>query len=323
MIGVDTSRRVGDLRLPIKAYWDYPIAMGNPRSRFRRTLEFSGRMHLSRFIHFALVPLATVSFTLGAGATPTLRNSIAPHRAVYDISLARTQDGSGVSSAKGRMVFEVTGSACDGYRMRQRMMVNIGDEDGNIGLLDFRITTFESGDGDTYDFDSRTTLNNDVVEAVEGKARREGSKIEVSLTQPTRKTVELDSGVLFPSQHMQAIIDAALANRRVLSADIYEGAGTGEDSDAATAAIGGAMPVGGDSPLRNNVRRWPVSVGYFEPAKPASKDGLGEELPNYQMSFTLYENGVTNDLVMDYGDYALAGSLKTIEPLEKPACASP
>ena len=23
------------------------------------------------------------------------------------------------------------------------------------------------------------------------------------------------------------------------------------------------------------------------------------------MSFTLYENGVTNDLVMDYGDYAL------------------
>jgi hypothetical protein len=40
------------------------------------------------------------------------------------------------------------------------------------------------------------------------------------------------------------------------------------------------------------------------------------------MQFTLYENGVTNDLVMDYGDYALAGSLQKIEPLERPACAS-
>ena len=41
------------------------------------------------------------------------------------------------------------------------------------------------------------------------------------------------------------------------------------------------------------------------------------------MSFTLYENGVTNDLVMDYGDYALSGSLKTIEPLAEPDCPSP
>ena len=82
-----------------------------------------------------------------AQAASALRNSIAPHRAVYEISLERTEDGSGVSSAKGRMVFEVTGSACEGYRMRQRMVVNIGDEEGNVGLLDFRVTTFESGDG--------------------------------------------------------------------------------------------------------------------------------------------------------------------------------
>lgn len=278
-------------------------------------------MPLPRFIHLALVPLALASSGADVQSAPSLRNSIAPHRAVYDISLKRTEDGSGVSSAEGRMVFEVTGSACDGYRMRQRMIVNIGDEEGNVGLLDFRITTFESGDGDTYNFDSRTTLNEEVVEAVEGEARRQGSRIEVSLTQPAKKTVQLDSSVLFPSQHLQAIIDAALANRKILSVDIYEGAGTGEGSDAATAAIGGAMPIGVDSPLRNGVRRWPVSVGYFEPAKPA-EDGLGEQLPSYQMSFTLYENGVTNDLVMDYGNYALSGSLENIEPLASPDCVS-
>jgi hypothetical protein len=69
------------------------------------------------------------------------------------------------------------------------------------------------------------------------------------------------------------------------------------------------------------VRRWPVTVGYFTGETEQESD-LGEELPTYQMSFTLYENGVTNDLIMDYGDYALAGALKEIEPLTGPECLS-
>ena len=249
-----------------------------------------------------------------------LSTVLTPHRAVYEISLARTDEGSGVSSADGKMVFEVTGNACAGYTMRQRMVVNIGDDEGNMGLLDFRITTFESGDGDVYNFDSRTTVNQEVVEAVEGEARRSGSNIEVSLKQPVEKTVTLDGGVLFPSQHLQAILDAARADRKFLAANIYEGAGTGETTDAAAAAIGGAMPAT-DAPLRSGVRHWPVTVGYFDPDKDTDTT-FGEELPTYQMSFTLFENGVTNDLVMDYGNYALSGSLKTIEPLASEDCAS-
>lgn len=267
--------------------------------------------------------LASAAGHAAAQPTPALRNILASHRAIYDIGLARANQGSGVLSAEGKMVFEVTGNACEGYKMRQRMVVNIGDDEGNLGLLDFRITTFESGDGDVYNFDSRTSVNQEVVESVVGEARRNGDKIDVSLTQPAAKKVTLDGGVLFPSQHMQAIIDAAIANRRFLQADIYEGAGTGDSPDEVSAAIGGELPVAKDEPLRTGVRNWPVSVGYFDPAKPtAGTSGLGEQLPTYQMSFTLYENGVTNDLVMDYGDYALSGSLKEIEPLASDSCTS-
>jgi hypothetical protein len=250
-----------------------------------------------------------------------LRNVIVPHRAIYDINLARTDQGSGVSSASGRMVFEVTGSKCEGYRIRQRMVVNIGDEEGNLGLLDFRISTYESAEGDVYNFDSQTTINKEVIDAIEGEARRHGDSIEVKLTEPSEKTVTLNGRTLFPSQYLQAIISAAVENRSFLAADIYEGAGTGEASDAASAAIGDAASIRQDGPLRNGVRRWPVTVGYFTGDKEQESD-LGEELPTYQMSFTLYENGVTNDLIMDYGDYALAGALKEIEPLTGPECLS-
>lgn len=267
-------------------------------------------------------PLAFATTAVAQNA-PALRDIIVPHRAVYEISLARTEEGSGVSTADGRMVFEVTGSACQGYNMRQRMVVNIGDEEGNLGLLDFRITTFESGDGGLYSFDSRTTLNREVVEQVEGEARRLGSGVQVKLKQPSQKTVQLAGDTLFPSQHLQAILDAALANRKFVSADIYEGAGSGEASDAASAAIGRVLAAAPQGPLLRGGRHWPVSVGYFDGEKDTqASTALGEELPTYQMQFTLYENGVTNDLVMDYGNYALAGSLQQIEALEAPGCAS-
>ena len=249
------------------------------------------------------------------------RDIIVPHRAVYDIALARTDQGSGVSTASGRMVFEITGGACEGYKMRQRMVVNIGDEEGNLGLLDFRIRTFESAAGDFYSFDSRTTVNSDVVEAVEGEARRSGSSIEVQLKHPAKKTIELDGSTLFPGQHLQAILQAAAANRDFVAAEIYEGAGTGDASDQASASIGDAVQAGAGGPLQGGVRHWPVSVGYFD-QRQDRPDALGEELPSYQMQFTLYENGVTNDLIMDYGDYALSGSLKSIEALDKADCPS-
>lgn len=290
--------------------------------RFCRTREVNCVMLFPPGLRLSFLAFLILGTAASAQVAP-LRNMIVPHRAVYEISLARTDEGSGVSTAAGRMVFEITGSSCRGYNMRQRMVVNIGDEEGNVGQLDFRITTFESASGDLYSFDSKTTLNREVVEAVEGEARRVGSGVEVKLKQPTEKTVRLESHTLFPSQHLQAILDAALADRRFISADIYEGAGTGEASDAASAAIGKALHAGPQGPLRAGVRHWPISIGYFDGAGKADpKSDFGEETPTYQMQFTLYENGVTNDLVMDYGNYALAGSLEKIEPLE-PASECP
>jgi hypothetical protein len=290
----------------------------------RRRFAAVGRSIISmrHLVHLVVAPALFVGSGAAAQIAAPLRDIIVPHRAVYDIDLARSDETSSVSSASGRMVFEITGSACLGYTMRQRMVVNIGNDDGNMGRLDFQISTFESGEGDLYSFDSRTRLNQEVIEAVVGEARRLTSGIEVTLTEPTEKTVQLDDDTLFPSQHLQAILDAAVSDRNFLAAQLYEGAGTGEVSDAVTAAIGGVESSGSEGALRNGVRHWPVSVGYFGGAD-GSEEVFGEETPSYQMQFTLYENGVTNDLLMDYGDYALSGSLEQIEPLEKPDCPSP
>ena len=252
---------------------------------------------------------------------PPIADGFVAHRAVYEIGLAHAREGSGVASAEGRMVFELTGSACAGYTMRQRMVVNITDSDGSPGVLDFRVSTYETGVGDLYRFDSRTIMNDEVLETLGGVATRKGSGVEVALATPKDSKVALAGDTLFPTQHLRAILSAARADKRFLAADIYEGGGEGETADASAAMIGRPLGPSADGLLRTGVTRWPVSVGYFNDRE--KPEGFGEELPAYQVSFTLYENGVTNDLVMDYGDYALSGRLKTLEPLEPEPCPAP
>ena len=58
---------------------------------------------------------------------------------------------------------------------------------------------------------------------------------------------------------------------------------------------------------------WPVSIGYFE-AKG------GDLTPSYQIDFRLYENGVSRELLIDYGDFSIHGTLTSLEYIKAPEC---
>ena len=57
-----------------------------------------------------------------------------------------------------------------------------------------------------------------------------------------------------------------------------------------------------------------MTIAYFN-----DKSGT-DALPIYRMSFKLYENGITRDLVLDYGDFVLTGKLKKLDILETASC---
>ncbi len=46
----------------------------------------------------------------------------------------------------------------------------------------------------------------------------------------------------------------------------------------------------------------------------------GDALPVYSIAFKLYENGVTRDLTMDYGDFVLQGELAQLEMYDPEPC---
>ena len=61
---------------------------------------------------------------------------------------------------------------------------------------------------------------------------------------------------------------------------------------------------------------WPVSIGYFEFKG-------GDLTPSYQIDFRLYANGVSRELLIDYGDLPVHGTLTSLEYLKAVECRTP
>jgi len=260
------------------------------------------------FTRAAIAVAAACLPLLAAQAAPLL-----PHRAVYELKLDRQSSSSSVRSLKGRLVIEMTGSACEGYTLNFRLVSQFSDGDGRATTSDLRSSTHEAGQGEEFRFVTRNYVNETLSEQTDGTARRAGDGILVKLTKPADKTFGLEAATLFPTQHLNSIIAAAESGERFLQADVYDGSETGEKVYSTTAVIGREAKPEDREGLRE-VRRWPVTVSYFEGAKG------GEQTPVYELSFDLYANGVSGNLLLDYGEFAVRGTLSTLDVLTAAAC---
>ena len=98
------------------------------------------------FRPIAFASLIGVCLCGKAMATPKI--VLVPHRAVYELSLLSSKGTNGVDEARGRLVFEITGTACDGYATNFRQVTQLSGAEGNPDRsFDVRSTSFESGDG--------------------------------------------------------------------------------------------------------------------------------------------------------------------------------
>lgn len=272
----------------------------------------------------AALAAATV-LTFGSLPVPAQTQTInlVPHRAIYELSLGKVRGKASVQNARGRILYDFTGSVCEGYTLEFRQVAELDNGEGKISLSDLRSNTWEDGAGKSYRFASQNHLNQKLLDAVDGKAERSTGSVAVTLTKPEPRKVDLDAAIVFPTEHVRRIIQAAREGQTILEFPIYDGSETGVKVYNSLTVIGREIKPGerdlADAASGNNVlakmRRWPVTVSYFERGKPA-----GEQTPVYAISFDLYENGVSRTLVLDYNDFSISGVLKTIEFKDSKPC---
>lgn len=261
----------------------------------------------------AVVPMAQ------AFAVPMLQ----PHRAVYDLSLDKASDRSDITGITGRMVYEFNGSACEGYTVKFRFVTQISTSD-NSRLTDQQTTTFEDAQGKTFSFVTKSFVDQNLDKEVKGTATRETGRLRVDLDKPQKGTLEL-AATQFPTQHLVELIDKARKGDTFYETSLFDGSEDADKVMTTTVIVGKPADVARDDPERQALaglakdKYWPVDIAYFDPTDTSS----GEEVPQYRISFKLNENGLTRDLVMDYGDFSMHGTLVNLalfDPAPQKTC---
>lgn len=276
-------------------------------------------MRIFRAKPLAALP-ALALLVLGAAGAAAQSVPLAAHRAFYELALDASKPGMKVDGARGRIAYEVTGSACTGWAITLRQVTELDGGEGKRTVSDLRSITWEEGDAKSYRFKTQNYLNQEIREEVDGTADRAGREgLAVRLTKPKSERLTLQGKILLPTEHIRKLLVAAAAGERTLEAKVYDGSPDGKRIYDTLSVLGAA--VAGDKDLEEasrrpelgSLKRYPMTISYFEP-------GTGERTPTYVLGFELYENGVSRALRLDYGSFAMRGELKTIEFLKSTPC---
>jgi len=250
---------------------------------------------------------------------------LAPHRAIYDLSLAYTRGNSQVEAVRGRILYDFDGNACSGYSLDFRQVSVVNSGEGKVSTSDLRATTWEGADAKSFTFKSQNFLNDDLVDAVDGRADRRAKITAIDLQKPQRRKLRVEPGVVFPTEHMVRAIEAGRAGTTILSFPVYDGSETGDKVFNTLTVVGkkigsgerAADDAGGKQQKLAAMPRWPVTISYFGKNKAPQS---GEQTPDYAIGFELYENGISRALMLDYNDFVVRGTLTSLELKQPKPC---
>jgi hypothetical protein len=243
---------------------------------------------------------------------------LVPHRAIYDLSLQQTRGNSSISAVRGRILYDFSGSACDGYSLTFRQVSELNSTEGKESTSDLRSTTWEGANANRFKFSTQNFVDGNLVNSVDGHADHDGKVTAVDLHRPDHRTLDFGGRLVFPTEHMVRAIEAARSGKNILSFPVYDGSENGEKVFNTLTVIGKRIAPGernhddaaAHEPKLANVPRWPVTISYFAKDKGGQS---GEQTPDYAIGFELYDNGISRALTLDYNDFIVTGKLVSLD----------
>ncbi|GAA0584228.1 hypothetical protein GCM10009416_23310 [Craurococcus roseus] len=260
--------------------------------------------------------LATAAGMLGlapsvAPAAEPGAEAMAAHRAGYKLTLDRSRDNA-VARADGVMVYEVV-DACDGWATRQRFTLVLTDRDGQVVESASDYSTYETKDGRTIRFSLTQTSQGAVSQRVSGEAEvAPNGSGRARYVDPQPKEEALPPGTLLPMLHTIRSLAAARSGSRMLVTPLFDGTSPDGAQDTTT-VISGWQAAQSNSrfPALSTLGSARMRVAFFDRGKDA-KDGGGASAPDYEVGLRYFENGVADDLKMEFGEFSVNGRMEEL-----------
>ncbi|NHO32614.1 EipB family protein [Acetobacter fallax] len=253
-----------------------------------------------------LVALLTFMLTTFATAATPAPITVAPHRAVYDLSLASGASGS-FSGASGTMTWVIS-DVCSAWSTQQHMELDLFARSGETLHSVGDNTSLETKDGLHLTFASSSVTNGQTDSMIRGEATlaRDGTGA-VSYILPEKKTVPLRKGTLFPTAQNFAILEAAQHGETGLSRPIFDGTTPDGAEDSYATLLGWTVPK--DPPPFAILSGLPAIR--FHLASYAS--GSDDMTPDFEMAARLFANGVSDQVEMTFSSTRILATLRTLE----------
>src|SRR3569833_3334484 len=111
------------------------------------------------------VPVRALAFSAAAALPsgfahgPALAGASGPflsHQALYDMKLVKSRGSNAISGARGRILNNFSGSACEGYTSEFRQVSELDSGEGKLTLSDLRSHSWEDAAGKSYRFKGGT-----------------------------------------------------------------------------------------------------------------------------------------------------------------------
>jgi hypothetical protein len=254
-----------------------------------------------------LVQTAAAATSAPAPNPPSGTAALIAHRALYNLTMATAKSGD-VIAARGTMGYEVT-DACDGWAVRQRLRMTITNTEGQDIEMASDYTTWESKDGLKFRYHMRQTTDTAVTSQTDGDAYLEktGGIGQAKYSSPHETISPLPEGTLFPMAHTAAIIQAARDKKHFLSLPLFDGTDENGVEDSFIIVLDWKPPMQTKWAALTPLASTRVHLSFFD-------HGPGGMQPTYEVSMRYWENGVADDMKMDFGDFVMDAKLKEFAP---------
>ena len=257
------------------------------------------------------VAAAAVFAALGAAAGAA-QTSLAPHRALYTMTLQATSRASDIAELGGRMLVEIA-DACDGWTLEQRIALTIVNTEGDEIRSYTSFTSWESKDGQHFRFEQVTKQGGVTIDEMSGAAELHGDEGgTATLTKPHDAEIALPPGTVFPNRHTELLVAAAEAGEMFFSRVVFDGTSL-DNPNLVSAFIGAPVTAPSLAGEDHAPEVWPVRLAFF-PIDTRSPQ------PDVEIGILLRNNGVARGVELDYGSFVIEGRLDKLELLPSMGC---
>ncbi len=275
-----------------------------------------------RFLLLASAAILAISLDFHGAAAVELGT----YRALYAFQPSRVEQGAVSQPIDGEIAYEVRGSDCAGYTVDSNFLNRFIDGDSGTRVIDLKSTSFESSDGLQLQVSQSQTVNKQLAdqENITVKRTAPGTDAQGNLTGSKKDSFTVKGEMLFPTAHQKKLLAEAAAGVKRDVSLVYDGS-DGKKQFRIITFIGNKREPGTypkdlanpEAAKLQTMASWPFQLGYYPVDNPNAEE------PEFQATFNMYENGVTTEMLFDYGNYAMKGQLTKLDLVPPEPCPQP